>query len=174
MTEPLPVRIGTPADLDQLMALASEACEENGFIPPNPYKVLEQIWAAVNQDRGLCGIIGEIGAPIEAAVLLRITDLFYSDQPVLEEKGIFVNSAFRAAKGGRARRLCEFSKEIADHLGIPLLIGVLSNHRTEAKVRLYRRQFGEPAGAFFLYGAVTGITASPEMVGSGRQVGNNN
>ena len=36
------------------------------------------------------------------------------------------------------------------------MIGVLSNHRTEAKVRLYERQFGKPSGAFFLYNARTG------------------
>jgi hypothetical protein len=39
---------------------------------------------------------------------------------------------------------------------MPLLIGVLSNHRTEAKVRLYERQFGKPTGAFFLYNGSTG------------------
>jgi hypothetical protein len=41
-------------------------------------------------------------------------------------------------------------------MGMPLLIGVLSNSRTEAKIRLYKRHFGEPAGAYFLYNARTG------------------
>ena len=82
--------------------------------------------------------------------------MWYSDNPVLEEKAIFIHPDFRSAKGGRARQLCEFSKQVADSLGIPLIIGVLSNHRTEAKVRLYERQFGKPSGAFFLYGAHTG------------------
>ena len=68
----------------------------------------------------------------------------------------FIHPDYRSAKGGRARRLCEFSKQAADSLGIPLIIGVLSNNRTEAKVRLYKRQFGEPSGAFFLYNARTG------------------
>ena len=45
---------------------------------------------------------------------------------------------------------------IDDDLGIPLIIGVLSNQRTEAKIRLYERQFGAPAGAFFLYNVHTG------------------
>jgi hypothetical protein len=148
--------------LDQLMALAGEACEENGFIEPNPIKVLEQIWCALNQDKGICGIIGPKGGVVEGAVLIRITDLWYSDKPVAEEKGIFIHPDFRAAKGGRARRLCEFSKHVADTLGIPLIIGVLSNSRTEAKVRLYKRQFGEPTGAFFLYGATTGIVHPAE------------
>jgi hypothetical protein len=82
--------------------------------------------------------------------------MWYSDHEVLEEKAIFIHPDYRSAKGGRARRLCEFSKNTADSLGIPLIIGVLSNNRTEAKVRLYKRQFGEPSGAFFLYNARTG------------------
>ena len=66
------------------------------------------------------------------------------------------DSDYRNAKGGRARRLCEFSKKVSNELGIPLIIGVLSNNRTEAKVRMYQRIFGEPSGAFFLYNARTG------------------
>lgn len=175
MTEPLSVRIGTPEDLDQLMQMALESCDENAFIEPDPAKILEQIWAAVNQDRGLCGVIGPVGGEIEGAILLRITDFWYSGTVVLEEKGVFVRDKYRSAKGGRAGRLCDFAKSVSDSLGIPLLIGVLSNTRTEAKVRLYRRKFGEPAGAFFLYGAVTGMAATPrENVGSGRQVRNDN
>jgi hypothetical protein len=33
-----------------------------------------------------------------------------------------------------------------------LVIGVLTNHRMEAKVKLYRKKFGKPAGAFFVVG----------------------
>lgn len=162
MSETIDVRIATPEHLDQLMELSAHACEENGFVVPNPAMVLEQIWAAVNRDRGLCGaIIGPTGQ-IEGAILLRITNLFYSDSPVLEEKGLFIHPEFRSAKGGRARKLCEFAKQTADALKIPLLIGVLSNSRTEAKIRLYKRQFGEPAGVFFLYGAQTGISPAME------------
>ena len=82
--------------------------------------------------------------------------MWYSDTPVVEEKAIFIHPDYRSAKGGRATRLCEFSKKVSDTLGIPLIIGVLSNNRTQAKVRMYERQFGKPSGAFFLYGARTG------------------
>jgi len=156
MTENITVKIGTPEDLDQLMAMASEACDENGFVVPKPEMILQQIWSALNQDAGLCGKITGPDGVIEGAILLRITNLFYSDQPVLEEKGLFVRNDFRSAKGARAKLLCEFAKGAAESLGIPLLIGVLSNTRTEAKIRLYKRQFGEPAGVFFLHNARTG------------------
>jgi hypothetical protein len=156
MTEPLEVRVGTPDDWMQLMDLAMAATEENGFLPPAVDKIGQEIWSALNQDRGLCGVIGKPGEQIEGAVLLRVADEWYTNEKVLLEKGIFIHPDYRAAKGGRARILCEYSKGISDALNLPLIIGVLSNLRTEAKVRLYKRQFGEPAGAFFLYGAKTG------------------
>lgn len=156
MANRVDVRIGTPEDVHDIMELALSACDENGFVDPNPQRLLAEIWPALNLDRGMVGIIGDDGKKPEAAVLLRIGTMWYSDADVLEEKAIFVHPEYRSAKGGRARRLCEFSKQVADKLGIPLIIGVLSNHRTEAKVRLYERQFGKPSGAFFLYNAQTG------------------
>lgn len=158
-SEELKIRIGTPHDLDELMALAIAASDENGFLQPSVRRLLEQIWPAVHQDNGLMGCIGKPGGIIEGAILLRIGTMWYSDDLVLEEKAIFIHPDYRAAKGGRAKRLCEFSKEVSDTLGIPLVIGVLSNSRTEAKVRMYERQFGKPAGAFWLYGAKTGQNA---------------
>lgn len=156
MAEIFKVRIGTPNDVHAMMDLALSACDENGFVSPNPEKLLQEIWPALNQDRGLIGIIQGQSTDLEGAVLLRIGNMWYSDEEVLEEKAIFIHPNFRSAKGGRARKLCEFSKQVSDSLGVPLIIGVLSNHRTEAKIRLYERQFGKPSGAFFLYNATTG------------------
>ena len=150
------VRIGTPDDVHPMMDLAMQACDENGFVNPNPQKLLAEIWPALNLENGIVGIIQDEGAGLEGAILLRVGTMWYSDAQVLEERAIFISPEYRSAKGGRARRLCEFSKRTADGLGIPLIIGVLSNHRTEAKVRLYERQFGKPSGAFFLYNATTG------------------
>jgi GNAT superfamily N-acetyltransferase len=160
MDEELNIRIGNPSDEAAMLELALRAWEENGIKNVNPEKMLGMIKPALYLWQGLCGIIGEPGKKIEGAVLLRTSQLWYSDDWILEEKAIFVDPEFRNAKGGRARRLCEFSKRVADGIGIPLLIGVLSNHRTEAKVKLYERQFGSPAGAFFLYNAQTGHVAA--------------
>ena len=155
MSDELVIRIGTPNDLDEVMALAIAASEENGFVNPNPLKLLAEIYPALNRDHGLMGLIGKPGGKVEGVILLRMGTMWYSDQEVLEEKAIFIDPNYRSAKGGRARKLCEFAKTVADGLGIPLIIGILSNHRTEAKVRMYRRTFGVPSGAFFLYGAST-------------------
>lgn len=153
----LKIRVGTPADVHDVMELALMGSAENGFVSPSAPRILHEVWAGLNRDHGILGLIGpaEGGKP-QGAILLRITVPWYSDAPVLEERAIFIHPEYRSAKGGRAARLCEFSKLAADKLGLPLMIGVLSNQRTEAKVRLYERQFGAPAGAYFLYNARTG------------------
>lgn len=156
MTENLTVRVGTLNDLDEMMELAMMATEENSFAPPEPMKLLHEIYPSLTQDRGIVGIVGEPGGIIEGAVLLRVGQVWYSRADILEEKAIFVHPDYRAAKGGRARKLMEFSKQVADTLGMTLTIGVMSSARTEAKLRAYRRVFGEPSGAYWLYGTKTG------------------
>lgn len=152
----LQIRIATTADMDEVMRLAIAASEDNSFIPADPGLLAREIWPALCQDHGLCAVIGPPGGAIEGLVLLRIGAMWYSQQIVVEEKAVYVYPQFRSAKGGRARKLCEYSKHVAAELGLPLLIGILSNERTKAKVKLYERMFGPPSGAFWLVGATTG------------------
>lgn len=154
--EEVNVRIGTPYDLDGVMKMALMVCKENGIFEPNIDKLLYDIWPSLHQQHGLIGVIGKPGEELEGFVLLRVTTMWYSDAPIVEEKTVFIHPEYRSNSGGRARKLCEFSKQVADELGLPLLIGVLSTNRTQSKVKLYERVFGEPAGAFFLYGVRTG------------------
>jgi hypothetical protein len=156
MSEQTNVRVGTPDDVHDIMELALNACEENGFVSPNPERLLNEIWPALNLEDGVIGVIGNVGEKPEGAILLRVVTMWYSNEQILEEKAVFIDPKYRSAKGGRARCLCEFAKKVADSLSLPLLIGILSNQRTEGKVRLYERQFGTPSGAFFLYNARTG------------------
>lgn len=156
MSDELKIRTGTPEDIYEMMDLALMACEENGFVNPDKTKLMTELWQALNLNYGMVGIIGKENGPIEGAILLRIGPMWYSHDMVVEEKAIFIHPDHRGAKEGRARKLVEFAKQAADDLGIPLLIGVLSNKRTEGKIRLYERQLGKPTGAFFLYGARTG------------------
>jgi hypothetical protein len=150
------VRLAGVDELENIMPLAVAAAEENGFLTARKDYLLRALWPALNHDRGLCGVIGPFGGRLEGFVLLTIGEIFYSDQTCLEEKVIFVHPDFRAAAGGRAHKLCEFSKHAADTLELPLLIGICSNSRTSAKVKLYTRMFGEPAGAYWLYRTSTG------------------
>ena len=155
------VRIGTPADVDDAMAVIMQCHEENGFVEADTGKILGDLWAALNLEEGITGLIGGQGKPLEGCVVLRMGTIGYSKVVLVEEKMLFVHKDYRRVRVGPERRshalmLGEFSKKVADDLHKILLIGVLSNHRTKAKVRLYESMFGEPAGAFFLYGAKTG------------------
>lgn len=145
------VRLGIPSEVDEVMKIALLGVEENAFVPCNPKKLLQEIWSALNLHQGAVGVIGEVGGPIEGAVLLRVGNVFYSDAELIEEKAIFVHPSYRQAKGGRAARLAEFSKWMADEMGLPLLIGVLSAHRVEAKIRMYSRIMGPASGAYWVY-----------------------
>src|ERR1700740_537365 len=129
---PLVTRVATPDDLDELMALSAMACDENGFLNPNPEMLLREIYPALHQDNGIVGVVGPENGPIGGAVLLRISRTWYSSEPLIEERGIFVHPDYR--KGHRSTQtkmppalLIEFSKKVADTLGLPLMIGVLSN-----------------------------------------------
>jgi hypothetical protein len=166
MTEEIHVRTAVPADFAALMHLASQVSKENGIFEPTIEMVAADIWAALNRDHGIIGVIGPMGGELEGFVLLRIGNTWYSQSEIIEEKTVFVSPKFRSAKGGRARKLCEFSKKVADELELPLLIGILSNQRTKGKVEMYKRVFGDPAGAFFLYGAHTGDWNKNALEGS--------
>lgn len=150
------VRTGTPDDVHKVMDLALACCDEIGLVAPNPTKLVQQIWPSLNLEKGIIGLIGDVGKPLEAMVILRVESQWYSDEDCLSEKAVFVAPEFRKSKGGRASRLCEFANTCAEKLGLPLIIGIMNTHRTEAKVRLYSRIYGAPAGAFWIVGKKTG------------------
>lgn len=166
MTEEIKVRVATQNDFRGVMELMALVSQENGIFQPTLEMVAGEVWAALNHDHGIMGVIGPEGGSLEGFVLLRIGNTWYSQAEIIEEKTVFVSPKFRSAKGGRARKLCEFSKKVADELDLPLLIGILSNQRTKGKVEMYKRVFGDPAGAFFLYGAHTGDWKNSSSEGS--------
>jgi GNAT superfamily N-acetyltransferase len=153
------VREGIAEDFNEVMRMSIDATRENAFVEPDIPMLQNHIYAALTKQMGLVGVIGgDAGEPLEAMIILRIGTMWYSHENILDEKAIYVAPEFRSAKGGRARKLAEWAKTVSEKLGIPLAIGVLSNTRTEAKIRLYERVFGAPAGVYFLYNAKTGLT----------------
>ncbi len=158
------VRVGTLDDLDEIMRLAQQATDENAFVAPDISKLLYVIYPALERKTGIVGVIGKPDGEIMGAVVLQVGEVWYSTCKVLEEKAIYVDPRYRVSTGSRsshsiglARKLAEFAKMVSEQMGMPLAIGVLSNHRTAAKVRFYERIFGEPAGVYFLYNAKTGL-----------------
>lgn len=144
------VRIATKSDETEILRLLHLMHEEGGLLPLNEECAKQTFDRAFYRRGGIIGVIGEPGN-IKAAIYLLITRFWYTLDNHLEEIFNFVHPEHR--KSDYAKRLIAFAKECSDEIGIPLMIGVLTNHRLESKVRLYRRSLGNPAGAFFVYNA---------------------
>lgn len=152
----LKIRLGTTADMDEVMQLAIMAAKENGVMNASQLLLAKTIWPKLELQHGLIGCIGPKDGKIEGMVVLQIGTLHYTDEPCIEELVLFVHPDYRAAKGGRATKLCEFSKSVADKLGLKLIIGVFSSINTQQKVKLYERVLGPAAGSYWIYGGTTG------------------
>ncbi len=167
MSDSLTIRLGIPGDLPEIMELAILSTDENALLPPDMGKIASKIWPLLHRDHGLVGCITSDPSRIEGVVILQIGEMWYSSAtPILEELVIFIHPDYRSAKGGRARKLSQFSKRAAEQLGLPLMIGVLSDIRTKGKVRMYEREFGPSSGSFFLWGARTGEWTRGESNGN--------
>lgn len=162
MSSPSTVRQATPDDYEEIWKLLRLLHKENGTFSISKPKVDWILQRVIFPElippddtglRGYLGVIGPQGA-LEAFILIIIASYWYTDELHLEEIFTFVHPNYRRTK--HAQALLNYSKKMSDVIGIPLLIGVVSNKRTEAKVRLYRKHFPE-AGSFFLYNATTGM-----------------
>lgn len=127
--------------------------EENGLFALAEDRVRDLIRLAVDDRAPLTKrpIIGVIGPPgdIEATICLMLTQLYYTDEFHLADLWNFIRKDCR--KKMHIVALLKFAKECSDNVGVPLMSGVVSNTRTEAKVRLYQKHFGPCSGAFFVY-----------------------
>jgi hypothetical protein len=148
MSYPGRVRIADKSDEEELMSLCRQLHAENGLFTLNEDKVRATLHSAFNREGGILGVIGDAGK-IESMILMIVGYFWYSDEPHLEELYAFTSPPFRKTKN--SVELIEFAKWASDVSGFPLVIGVMSNERTAAKVRLYQRKLQAPIGNFFWY-----------------------
>jgi GNAT superfamily N-acetyltransferase len=132
-----------------MLSLCHELHQDNGLFEMEDAKVREMLDRAYNRQGGVIGIIDGDGE-IAGAIYMTISSMWYRSPEHLEELFNFVRPKYRNTKAAKA--LVQFAKTCSDKTGLPLMIGVVTNKRLEAKVRLYRQELGMPAGAFFLYG----------------------
>ncbi len=165
MTCPSIVRIAKPADHQEIWRLFLQGHRENGKFTLAPEKVEYFLSRALHPEaipvwdtgpRGVIAVIGEVGK-LEALVFVTVSTFWYSHDRHMEEFIVYVDPECR--NSGHARALIDWMKAQSDRVGIPLLTGVISTERTEAKVRLYRRMVPY-VGAFFLYGAKGSVHSS--------------
>ena len=142
------VRLALPEDFQGIISLMKKAAAEDSQHCVNDEKVIAMVMRYYNQQGALLAVIGDIGQPV-AYVLSVIDFIWYSDDAQLLELSLFVDENHR--KSTYAKQLMIFAKKAAEGLSLDLTIGVFHNQRTDAKIRLYRRQFGEQIGAYFMY-----------------------
>ena len=148
------VRFGLPSDDERIFDLMRMAHEEQGEHAISADKVRWRIETATRRQGAAIGVVGGPQSDVYGYVLMVIDPVWYSDEYQLLELSNFVHPDHR--RSTYAKQLISFAKACADDLGIDLVMGVFSNHRTEAKIRLYRRQL-TPVGAFFVHHPEQGV-----------------
>ncbi len=143
-----PVVKATSADRDEVVQICKEDHDENGQFPLSLSKLEATVSRILDKSEGVIGIIRH-STEIEAVLVLQVGQFWYSDAFCLEEVLNFVRPKYR--RSTHAKNMIGFAKRCSEEIGIPLVIGVVSNERTAAKMELYKRQLGEPCGGYFLY-----------------------
>jgi len=141
------VRLAVPADEDKIVSMIRLLHDENGLFPLSERRVREYMQKFFRKEGALIGVVGPVGDPV-GSMYLTIGQPYYSDTWYLNEAWNFVHPDHR--RSDYAKKLLAWAKQISSELQLPLMIGIVSNHRTEAKVRLYEKQL-EKAGAFFVW-----------------------
>jgi N-acetylglutamate synthase-like GNAT family acetyltransferase len=141
------VRLAQPKDEKAIFQLLTLMHEENGLFEMDEDAVRALLRRVLNDKAGVIGVIDGNGE-IEGAVCLMIDKLWYAKEFCLSDLFNFVSPQYR--RSTRAKSLISFAKKYSDEIGIPLFMGIVSNIRTEAKIKLLERQL-KKAGAFFIY-----------------------
>lgn len=174
MTSPSVVRSATPADEPELWRLLRLHHAENALFPLSERKVgfyvdralhPEKIDADDSGPRGIVGTIGQTGA-LEGMVMLILGSPWYTESIAMDDCVNFVDPAHR--QSAHAKALIAYSKHIVDqvrvgHPDFRMMMGIVSNNRTAAKIRLFSRELDEPVGAFFMYPPARGLKTIKNM-----------
>jgi GNAT superfamily N-acetyltransferase len=145
--EPFPGVVRVEAqDEDEVFNHLLELHRENGMFQVSEAKVRALIRMAARQEGGV--LVGLIRGPemIEASIGLVLDQVWYSDDWHLGERWIFVHPEHR--NKNHAARLADFAKWCDAQFQLPLLLGIMSTSRTEAKERLYQRKFTRVGGFY--------------------------
>lgn len=163
---PSVVRVAGSNDGGEVFRLIMQGHRESGLFSFAPEKVgwfltrtlnPETIPAGDTGPRGVIGVIGPAGA-LEGMCLLMIGEFWYSHEKHLEEYLVYVDPEYRHSN--HAKSLVEWMKSQSTITGFPLLTGIISKERTEAKCRLYRRMLPKTGEFFFWQPAVSMSSAA--------------
>ncbi len=144
----LPVRKAIPDDAPELMQMCRDGFEEHNQFKMSERRVEEMMDKAFRRGGAIIGVVGDTGS-LQASIYLHIGQHWYTEEYSLDELWNYVIPAFR--RSTNAKDMISFGKRCSDELDIPLVVGVVANERTKAKMELYRRQLGDPVGGYFVH-----------------------
>lgn len=173
------IRLAQPEERPALLRLTPLIHQEVGLLSYSDAKVHAIIDRALNRKDGFLGISGTPDN-ISGCVCLTLGQMEYSDDWLIMELWNFVRPEVRNTNLGQ--QLINFAKDISCKMNMKMLIGVLNNVRTEAKIRLYDRSFPR-VGAFYIFDpaqagepgnrelATTSRSAERKLAGFAREMG---
>lgn len=150
------IRLAQASDEPELLNLLQLMWREAGWRPLDLDCARAMFARAFDKRGGLFPVIGPPGQ-IRAMMFILMTTMWYTRDLHLEELFCWVHPDHR--RSDYHKLLIDYAKTCSDELSartgrkIPLFMAVLTNRRMTAKVRLYRRFFGLPMGAFFMWNA---------------------
>lgn len=154
MTAPSIVRLARVGEEAEIFDFFVKAQQDNGFFPISSKRVINVIMKAVQNDGASIGVIKSHEGKIEAATGLVLETTWYSDYFFLAELLNFVDEEHR--KSRHAHALLKFQKSFSDKMSetigykVPIIPGILTRKRLDAKIRLFQREFKQ-VGAIFGY-----------------------
>lgn len=153
------------SDLPELMRLVRLAASEGDLLlfPLDEDGAQDMLKKAIKPGRkeGFIGIVRGDGSEIKAMMYLLIVRQWCAGRFHLEELFNYVAPEHR--QSNYADALIRYAMHAAEQLKTTLVVGVLTNTRMEAKVRLYRRRLGMPSGAFFIYNSEWAKDKAPDL-----------
>lgn len=155
MTAASIIRLAKPGEEAMVFDFFVKSHADNGFFPISSKKVIDTIMRAIRGENASIGIIvGPQG--IEAATGLCLEQTWYSESWFLAELLNYVDVDHRRSR--HAQALLKFQKDFSDKItkalgySVPIIPGILTRSRLQAKMRLFQREF-QQVGALFIYGA---------------------
>lgn len=151
------VRFGEPADESQVKLLLMLGHAENSIfkfdIRKADFVIRRLLYTRLLPPndtglRGCFGVIGPLGGTLEALTMMAISSLWYTGEVHLEEYIVYVHPEYRTK--GHAGRLLQWMIDISEQMGVPIITGIITRDRMEAKVRMYKKKF-TPVGQYFLH-----------------------
>jgi hypothetical protein len=166
--QPANVRIAIGTDTMPIYNLLLGLYAENAMFRLSKQRALETIrcmtYPEYGKRRGRWGICGVIDGPngIEASIGMELMTWWYTDDFHLMEDWNFVHPDHR--KSNHVNDLIDFAKWAAEQLKVPGQLGIITNDRTAAKVRLYRRRIPQ-VGAYFMWNMAANTRVGIKEIG---------